>query len=94
MEAWAVSSPGFLSSIRYWLPKPQLLAVAERFYLHPNTNQGSARPYPGGTAVFLIQQEHTGTQPFPLGVDEGREGRRHDIAPGILLENTEEKETR
>lgn len=62
MEAWAVSSPGFLSS-----PKPQLLAVNERFYLHPITQQGSARPYPGGTALFLRQQEHTGAQPFPLG---------------------------
>lgn len=47
--------------------------MAEKFYLHPITQQGSARPYPGGTAVFLRQQEHAGTQPFPLGVEESWE---------------------
>lgn len=52
-EAWAVSSPGFLPSIRYWFPKSQFLAVTERFYLYPLTHQGSARPYPRGSAVFL-----------------------------------------
>lgn len=48
MEAWTVSSPEFLSSVRQWLPQPQLPAVAQRFHWHPITHRGPARPYPRG----------------------------------------------
>lgn len=73
MEGWVVSS-GILVFHQILAPQTPAPPVVERFCLHLTTHQGSARPYPGGTAVFLRPQEQlAGTQPRPLGVEEGRE---------------------